>query len=501
LKAHLAQYKHLESLAIAALLITFFGFFAVKVWDIDFWWHIAAGKNTLENLAIPNADPFGVYDANNIWGQTVLKSQWLGQVLLYAVHRSFGIDGIILFRAAILTLCLFIVYLRCRIHATPNLFSLGITALVGMVILHFTGDRPQLFSFLYLSLIFLLLDAYLRYNRRWLLYCVPAIMLLWSNTHGGAMLGAALLGLLGCAYTLENWLITKRSRPIIQHTLNFSGYLPKLALIIVALSVTTLLLTPNGLTTLKYLLFLENSPIQGRVSEYAPPWELWEATRYYWAFLVVTVVSLLGLFKPIYLKQFILVLVIALISLTAYRYIPFFALLAAPYVAASLGRMLRRIKPPENIINIAAIIIAISFLAYGYKQNQVFQYGVVAQRYPIGAVKFIQQNMLGGKIFNTMNWGGYLIWNLGKTATVYIDGRMLDPKRVLLYTNILWATKGGKQLLEQGDFDLVLLPYGNSISGEKYPIVNYLAKHPGWQLIYQDRSGVLFSKIPRLHLD
>jgi len=501
LKHYLTQHKYLEHLAIVILLSTFLGFFAVKVWDIDFWWHIAAGKSTLENLAIPSTDPFGVYDANNIWGQTVLKSQWLGQVLLYAVHRSFGIDGIILFRAAILTLCLFVVYLRCRLNATPNLYSLGITALIGMVILHFTGDRPQLFSFLYLSLIFLLLDAYLRYKKQWLLYCVPAVMLLWSNTHGGAMLGAALLGLFGCAYTLENWLVEKRAHPLIQHTLNFPAYLPKLALIIVALSVVTLLLTPNGITTFKYLLFLENSPIQSRVSEYAPPWKLWEATQYYWVFLVMTVAALPGLLKPIYLKQLILVLTIGLISLTAYRYIPFFALLAAPYVAASLGRILSRIKLPENTANIVVIVVAISFMGYGFKQNQIFQHGIVKQRFPVGAVKFIQKNMLGGKIFNTMNWGGYLIWNLGKTATVYIDGRMLDPKRVLFYTNILWATRDGQQLLNQGNFDLVLLPYGNSISGEKYPVVNYLAKHPSWQLIYQDRSGALFSKVPRLHLD
>lgn len=480
------------------LLAAFFGFFAVKIWDIDFWWHLAAGKNTLENFAIPSVDPFGVYDADNIWGQTVLKSQWLGQVLLYGAYRALGLDGIIYLRAAILTLCLFIVYLRCRLNATPKLFAVGITALTGMAILHFTGDRPQLFSFLYLSLIFLLLDSYLRYQRRGLLYCIPAVMLLWSNTHGGAVLGAALLALFGCAYTLERWLTAKNSSA---SPVSFPAQLPKLTLLIVALSVATLLLTPNGLTTFKYLLFLENSPIRDRVSEYAPPWKMWEATRYYWVLLAITVVALPGLLKRIYFKQLILVVAIALISLTGYRYIPFFALLSAPYVAASLGRMLGRINPPGNAVNLATIAIALALTVYGIKQHQTFQRGFVAQRFPVGAVKFMQQNMLGGKVFNTMNWGGYLIWHLDKAVTIYIDGRMLDPKRVLPYTNILWATDGGQQLLEQGDFDLVLLPYGNAFSGEKYPLTDYLSRHPGWQLIYRDQSGVLFSKVRTLQLD
>ena len=149
--------RSLEYWALGMLLFTFFGFYAVKVWDIDFWWHIAAGKNILENGAIPSVDPFGMYDAANACGQTVLKSEWLGQVSLYSVYRWFGLDGIILFRAGILALCLSIVYFRCRLASSNNPFSLVITALAGLAILHHTGERPQLFSFLFISMLFLLL--------------------------------------------------------------------------------------------------------------------------------------------------------------------------------------------------------------------------------------------------------------------------------------------------------------------------------------------------------
>ena len=83
----------LEYSALTAVLVTVFGYFAVKVWDIDFWWHIAAGKAILANGMIPSQDPFGVYDAANIWGQTVLKSQWMGQVLLYSIYRFFERTG------------------------------------------------------------------------------------------------------------------------------------------------------------------------------------------------------------------------------------------------------------------------------------------------------------------------------------------------------------------------------------------------------------------------
>lgn len=482
------QRRHLEYLALAMLLVTFFAYFSVKIWDIDFWWHIAAGKNILATGAIPDTDPFGVYDAANVWGQTVLKSQWLGQVMLYAVYQRLGLDGVIWLRAGVLTLCLCIVYWRCRLAATPSLFSLPLTALAGMAIMTHTGERPQLFSFLYLSLIFLLLDGYMYRARRWLLYCIPLVVLLWSNTHAGSVLGVVALGLYGTGLLLEKrrtgepWL-TPASQSIF---------------IVVGLSVAAMVCTPNGLATINRILFVENvffagdNPLRDRVSEYAYPWSLWPTTEYYWIFIGATVAALPGFVGHACRKQGIVVLVVGLISLTGYRYIPLFVLLTAPYVAASLNRMLNRISLPAVMVNLSALFVALACLVYGFKQDRVFQHGMQEHRFPVSAVAFIKDNHLGGRIFNTMNWGGYLTWQLHNTATVFIDGRMLDPKRLVPYTHILWITPEGRNFFEQGDFDLALIPYSNVFSNEQYPLVNYLLNHPGWRTAYRDDNGYLF---------
>jgi hypothetical protein len=474
--------SYLEYLAMAALLVTFFGYFAVKVWDIDFWWHIAAGRNILESGAIPSTDPFGAYDAGNVWGQTILKSQWLGQVMLYSVFRRFDLDGIIYLRAGVLTLCLVIVYLRCCFAGTASLYGLGITALAGLAILQHTGERPQLFSFLYLSLIFLLLDVFIRNGKRWLLYFIPLLMLLWSNTHGGAVLGEVVLGLFGAGYIMENRLASGRINT------------PEtgLMLLVVALSAVALVLAPNGFTTFKHIIALESNPIRDRTSEYASPVEIWRAALFYWVFAGVALVSLAGLFSRTQLKQGAVVVAMGIVSLTGYRYIPFFVLLAAPYVAASLERLLRRFKLHAVAVNLSVLIIALALLGYGFKQERVFQHGIVENKFPAGAVAFIKANKLGGKIFNTMNWGGYLIWNLSATTTVFADGRMLDPARIVPYTHILWTTSDGQRFFEQENFDLTLVPYGNVFTGEQYPLVAYLQSHPDWLNVYQDATGYLF---------
>ena len=474
----------LEYSAIAALLVTFFGFFAVKVSDIDFWWHIAAGKMILANGAIPSQDPFGVYDAANSCGQTVLKSEWLGQVLLYFAYRFFELDGVIFLRAGALTACLGIVYWRCRIAGAKLPFTLIMLALTGLAILLHTGERPQLFSFLYLSLVFLLLDMHLQTARRWLLYLVPLIFLLWANTHGGVVFGVGVLGLFCMGYLLENQLATG----------SFHAPQNGRMLVVVGLSIVAFLLAPSVLNTFKCIVLHETGSIRERESEYATPWALWPITIYYWGFFAATLASLPGFFGRAYLKQAIVVCAVAAFSLTGYRYIPLFTLLAAPYIAASLSRMFRRVQVPDTTVNLVALAITLFFLAYGFKQERIFQHGTQEARYPGAAVAFIKAKHLGGRMFNTMNWGGYLLWNLSPTVTIYMDGRMLDRNRVAPYTHILWMTPDGQRFFEQADFDLVLVPHGNMFTGEKYPIINYLLKHPGWQAVYQDEAGYLFAK-------
>ncbi len=475
----------LEYLALAALLVAFFGYFSVKVWDIDFWWHIAAGRNILATGTIPSVDPFGMYDAANACGQTVLKSEWIGQVVLYWVYGWLGLDGVIYSGAGVLTLCLAIVYLRCRIAASTGPFVMLVTALAGLAILHHTGERPQLFSFLLLSLLFLLLDSFIRTGKRWLLYCIPPLMLLWSNTHGAVLLGVAALGLFGITYVLENrWGSARISRTHASQNI--------LMLMVVAVSVVILVTAPSGLDSIKCIISQQSGSVREQVSEYASPWSLWPVTLYYWVFIVVTLVSLPGFFDRIYLRQGALVVVLALISMAGFRYIPLFVLVAAPYVAASLSRMLSRFRLPVIAFPFSVLVIALVLLGLGFRQGKVFQRGLQEQRFPVGAVEFIKSRNLGGKMFNSMNWGGYLLWNLYGTTSLFIDGRTLDPYRVAPYTNILWTTPEGLRYFEQENFDLALVSYGNAFTGERHPIVAYLQNRPDWQLVYRDKAGVLF---------
>ena len=486
--------RYLEYAGVAALLLAFFGLYSVKVADIDFWWHIAAGKQILAAGALPAQDPFSVYNAAGVWGQTVLKSQWLGQVFLYSVFDHFGSDGIIFAKAAILTGCLALVYARCSMAGAAPLASFAILFLVGMGLRGYTTERPQLLSFLFFAVMLFLLDWFSRSGRRWPLYLLPLLALAWANSHGGLVLGVVTLVLFAAGYALEGRVLRGAvPRP---HAIALGA--------VAALAAGAILLAPNGLTTFEYLAFLEKSEIRDRVSEYFTPLSFWgdwtnaPFLPYYWAFLLLAAAALFTFFSKERLKESGLVVALALLSLTGYRYVPFFLLLAAPYAANGLGTLIGRAAWSRVGAGAAAVLTAGWLLGSGLKDGSTFQHGVHEAGYPVGAVAFMRDNHVSGRMFNTMAWGGYLIWNLHPEVRVYIDGRMLDPKRVVPYTHILWLTAPGKYFFERARFDLVLVPERNRLdsAGEQYPLIAYLQNDPQWQVLYRDASGYLFGRKP-----
>lgn len=480
--------KYLKYLALAAILITFLGFFATKIWDIDFWWHIASGGYIVETFSLPDKDPFSVYTATGVQNDTVLKAQWLGEVILFLIFKTFGPDGIILFKAVVLTACLLIIYIRSVSLGSEPVYGMLVIFLSGMTALNFTGERPQLLSFLFASILFLLLENYKKTNRIFWVYCIPVIIVLWSNSHGAVVLGSVLLSLYAAGHILEMKLRHDDKKRINK---------PLLAVVVIAILITVI--TPSGIAKYLYVLQLQGSELQKRTSEYASPLILaghsGSILIYYWIMLGIAIPALYQLVRDKEINKAVLVLVLALISLISFRYIPFFIFIASPYIASAISRLSNGLHLPQKTINSFIILASIFVLLTGVHSGRVFQKGVDRNRFPVDAVNFIKQNEIKGKMFNSMNWGGYTLWHLYPDIQIFIDGRaIIDINKVYEYTHILWATRNGLEFLASEQFDLVLIPYKNNFTGEVYNLNWYLLNHPQWQVLYRDNLGYLFRR-------
>ena len=469
-------------------LITFFAFGYTPISDSDFWWHIAAGQWIVEHGALPLTDPFGMYSAaDTVRNDTVLRGQWLGQVALYEAFNLGGSTGIIIMRALLLTGCLGLLFWRAQRLGAAAWASWAVLIPSGLLALGFTNDRPQLFSYLLAALLFLAIENYERSRARGWLWMLPLIAVVWANIHGAFLLAVALLPL----YVLALWVQARLKQK------NFRAQHGALALATFAFLPATLL-NPNGFITYAYLFNLEGSALQNATSEYISSFALYQLGNFVpqlWVALlyILSIVACIGLWRRDW-PRLVLVIFLGVIGARSYRYLAFMIFITGPYLAVGLTHVLniklRFLIPHYSIAML--LMLAAAVITLGVKNGVALHGGVNRNMFPAAALDALGDKNISGKIFNHMQWGGYLQWRLGSSAHLYVDGRMLDSTRLEPYRHILWATPGGIELLRRELFDVVMLPPSNRFTGERYALADYLHTQSEWGMVYQDRDAVVF---------
>jgi len=110
---------------------------------------------------------------------------------------------------------------------------------------------------------------------------------------------------------------------------------------------------------------------------------------------------------------------------------------------------------------------------------------------PVGAVDFIEehQGSLPGEMFNSYNWGGYLIWRLYPRYRVFIDGRtdIYDDAFVGEYLKVVWLSEGWEEVLERYKVNFILIERASVLA--KF-LNSGLARD--WRLAYEDEMASIF---------
>ena len=106
---------------------------------------------------------------------------------------------------------------------------------------------------------------------------------------------------------------------------------------------------------------------------------------------------------------------------------------------------------------------------------------------PVGAVEYIRQAMLPGRLFNSYNWGGYLLWELPEYP-VFIDGRtdLYNDEIINQWLQVVRGESGWLEALDRWEVRLVLLE-------PRMPVVSLLPGQ-GWWLLYADGTAVVYGR-------
>ena len=165
------------------------------------------------------------------------------------------------------------------------------------------------------------------------------------------------------------------------------------------------------------------------------------------------------------------------LALLSGRNLPLFAIAAVPIATSRMDEALTRRgwsirrrareSPYRVIINLALIGLVAAgmpLLRLEYVSNDNTVNAAVAHNWPIDAIRHLNARADAGNLFNSYNWGGYLIF-AARNHPVFIDGRT-DLHRDLLADYV--AARGGRAwrvVFEKWDIALALIETKSSTGG------------------------------------
>ncbi len=158
--------------------------------DVDTGYHIRAGEYILNTFSIPKNDIFSFITPTLHW----TAHEWLSEVIMALVHKAFGLTGVALFFAFIISLVYYLLYKMIKTDKDNIILTTFIILLVLISSQIHWLARPHIFSLLLTLIWYYLLDQY-QYHHKNYLYLFPLIMLLWVNLHGGYLAGFVLIGI------------------------------------------------------------------------------------------------------------------------------------------------------------------------------------------------------------------------------------------------------------------------------------------------------------------
>ncbi len=487
-------------LVVAILFVALLAMAVRAPADTDTWWHLQAGRVTLESGHVLRTDIF----SHTRYGSPWVNHSWLSQVILYWLFDHFAYAGLGLWLGVIVTAAFVLVYLQMEGDPFTRAFILVLGAITSAVI---WSARPQLFSFLLTSVVayVLYLFKYRRVNRLWLL---PPIFVLWVNLHAGYALGFMLLAAFVAGEVLNQLLAL-----LVPAGLQEDDCCPLvgwrgIGLVVGITFLSVLVLVANPYTTRMWTYYLETVRI-GVLQDFIQEWQSPNFHFLYtqpFIWLLLATMAAMGLSgRRVDGTDLVAVGGFAYAALMAGRNLGPFALVATPVLSRHAAAVLRRYgwsvrarartsqrtRPVLGLVNLGllAIVVALAGIKVWAPLSPAFNERAQRQSLPLDGVAWIETHHPSGKMFNHYNWGGYLIWRLWPDYLVFVDGRT-DLYGDEILRDYVEIQQGGPQalsLLDEYGISFVLTRTDDALDMR-------LGCQGGWVPSYRDDIATIWER-------
>ncbi len=381
----------------------------------DIYWHIAAGRWTLENYAVLRIDPFSYTYAGHLWA----TQDWLAEVLMALAYIGDGWSGLLLLFAAAAALAAGIV----AWHVSRRLGGLWLPV---VLILSFAcaafglAAQPGLLALPLFTVWTSGLIAASEEGRAPSFKLLP-VMVLWANLEPGFLVGLIVLAVLGLEAGLH-------ARGVRRWSV-FAG-----------LAVIAALLTPYGVEGLFHAARLVAAPLYWNLTNLGLVSTL--------AFAATAALLVLGIKRqPVAPLRIILLLWLLFMALLQMRNQMLIAVAMPIVLAAPLAAALRATAEETRRRSRAVLfpLAAIAILA-AVRLMLPFERGD-GEATPASAFAQVPEELSRSPVFNERAFGGYLIFNnvrpfidsrTGLYGRTFQDryARMVSPDKALLETTL-----------------------------------------------------------------
>jgi len=402
-----------------------------------------------------------------------LTHEWLAQLVFHALWRTGGAAAIVAARTFVISaLCGLtgLIAWRRRGNLYGALFASFATAMVAR---EFALDRPYHFTYLALAATLAILEF-----RRYL-WLLPPLFILWANCHSGFFLGWIVVG----AYCAEAMIERRRDVRL---------------WLVSGLAVLASAANPNGFLIVPTLLAYRGSFLTSRLNEWAKP-ALWPPSAFS-VLLAAAAVIVIVARRRVRISDWLLFAAFATAALTAQRNIILVGILAPILIAHYVPW---RFRIPAWTPYLAIVLVILGLGAVVARGN-AFQFRVAAWKVPEGASAFLLKHGVKQPMFNSYEYGGYLIWRLWPGQRTFIDGRALSESVFQDYARMLYnhdASDGlpsGEDLLNRYGVQVIVMNTFEYTSGAVYMLAPALADpaQTSWKLVYNDPQALVFMRTP-----
>jgi hypothetical protein len=449
--------------------------------DPDTFWHIAIGRWIIAHATVPDHGIFSATMANAPW----IDQEWLAEILMGWGYDHFGFAALTV-GTALCEAAAIAITLRVLLSILAPVHAMFATILTGALWFPHIFARPYVLT-IPILVVWVAGLVRARSDNRAPSPWFALLIVLWANLHGSFMFGIGLAAL----FASEAVLLAPNWHGRVRAALDWGCFC--------APAVGAALITPYGLHGLLFPFHMINMTALTYIAEWqgvnfsqisAMPFELW---------LLTILFASLSLGWRLPRTRIGILLILLAMTLKHARYMELLGVASSLLLATSLklpfepqeavtrgDRLMAALARPADwrAIVIGAIVLVVSTIALHGGDPQPGD-----ATFPAAAVAEVQSQHLKGPVFNSYEFGGFLIFS---GIEPFVDGRVELYGDAFMKGYIDAVNVTNNVLME------LLDDYGIrwTIFTPTTPAATLMDYLPGWQRAYTGSAAVVHIRRP-----